>query len=361
MADGLAPGRLDWRGPAQHRKRGLAAQPARIVASGDQQGPGNLGAHPTTRQQRRGDLGRELGEFGVEPVDLGTLGLMAAGELPQGELGRRDRTGQLRRAEGGGDLDQPVGCQAAELAAEFVGCGDDQAARAGLRPGSALSPPSGAPPATPAPSPPCRWRPWGRDVLACERGAGRCFGVDRVGLATPPTLLPVGPVDLHDLVAAANKPAGQARGVAAGPLDPEALHRAQAAGPALELRIAPHARWRRGGPNNPADLIHSGGHMDVFVAVDPDRDQALSIWHARHVIPFRGMQLAGMARTSQTADSTAMRPCARLLSGHAVGRWCQDARPRRSTDPMPGSKASGFKGQTGEAGASTIILAVDSA
>jgi hypothetical protein len=26
---------------------------------------------------------------------------------------------------------------------------------------------------------------------------------------------------------------------------------------------------------------------------------------------------------------------------------------------MPGSKASGFKGQTGEAGASTIILAVD--
>jgi hypothetical protein len=50
--------------------------------------------------------------------------------------------------------------------------------------------------------------------------------------------LPVGPVDLDDLVAAVDQPAGQPGGVAAGALDPEALHLAKPLRPPLELAVA---------------------------------------------------------------------------------------------------------------------------
>jgi len=102
-----------------------------------------------------------------------------------------------------------------------------------------------------------------------------------------PAGLPVGPVDLHDLVVVGGEPAGQPGGVAAGALDPKPLHLAKALRPALQLVVAAQGRGRLGGTQDAAELVDRGGDVDVLVAVDPDGDQALGLWHGGHVVPFQ--------------------------------------------------------------------------
>ena len=65
--------------------------------------------------------------------------------------------------------------------------------------------------------------------LRGPRGAHR---IQRVRLAVPPSVLPVGAVYLDDLDADRGHVPGQARAVAAGPLDPDQADRAEALQPA---------------------------------------------------------------------------------------------------------------------------------
>jgi hypothetical protein len=91
MPGGLARGRLDRGGTAQHRKAGVVAERAGIVASGHQQRARAVSADP----EQRHELGRRVGEpiqLGRERADLGRQGLVAVGEDAQREHGRRQRT-----------------------------------------------------------------------------------------------------------------------------------------------------------------------------------------------------------------------------------------------------------------------------
>jgi len=76
-----APGRGGpWGGAAEHRERGVAAQPIGVVPGGDQQLPGGVGADAEQRAQCRVDAGDQRGDQRVELVDLGGELLVAPGE-----------------------------------------------------------------------------------------------------------------------------------------------------------------------------------------------------------------------------------------------------------------------------------------
>jgi hypothetical protein len=107
-------------------------------------------------------------------------------------------------------------------------------------------------------------------------------------------------------------------------------------------------------------LVEGDGDVAVGMGIHADGDEHVGSWQGRQ--GHRSPPCAGgsVARTSQTTDSTAMRPMARLLLGHFVG-------PVVPRTPAPTGRQIRFQaarpvdstGQTGGAGASTIILAVD--
>ena len=66
--------------------------------------------------------------------------------------------------------------------------------------------------------------------------------------------------------------AGQPSAVGAGPLDPDAHHRAQRSQPAQKPRIAVAVRRERRRAQQPPRGVDRGGDMDVFVGVDPAED-----------------------------------------------------------------------------------------
>src|SRR6266568_2299874 len=88
VAGGLAGGRLDRGGAAQHREAGVAAEPAGVVAGGDQQRAGAVLADPEQRHQPGRRRTGEPVQLGGERGDLGRQGLVAAGEDAQREHGR---------------------------------------------------------------------------------------------------------------------------------------------------------------------------------------------------------------------------------------------------------------------------------
>jgi hypothetical protein len=115
---------------------------------------------------------------------------------------------------------------------------------------------------------------------ACEHGPGGGLGVDRVGLAAASAGRPVGAVDLEHDLAVGMQEAQQPRGVGAGAFDAEALDLAQPACPGEQLPVAAGGGGHRGGGEQAAELVDRGGDVQLAVAVDPDRDQAVWRWHA---------------------------------------------------------------------------------
>jgi hypothetical protein len=98
-------------------------------------------------------------------------------------------------------------------------------------------------------------------------------------------------------------------------------------------------------------LVERGGDVAVGVGVDAEGDEHLRVWQGGQ---GHRLLLAGgcsVARTSRTADSTAMGPVGQALirSLRQTG-GAEDARPDRPTDPIPGSKASGFQGSDRQGG-----------
>jgi hypothetical protein len=120
------------------------------------------------------------------------------------------------RVQRGGLADQPGGGQALQLLAELGRGGDQQPLEGVDDLGAGLD---GA-----LAGHPQRTDHLDRAVLGLGGAsglpgldrAGSGIGIDRVALATPPASLPVGTVDLQDLLAVASQEAGQAGAVAAG-------------------------------------------------------------------------------------------------------------------------------------------------
>jgi len=84
---GLARGRLDRAGATQRGEGGLAGQPVRIVAGGDEQLGGSVHADAVAIQEPGRDPGDQPSDLPVELADLGVQGEPAAPEGAQGELG----------------------------------------------------------------------------------------------------------------------------------------------------------------------------------------------------------------------------------------------------------------------------------
>jgi hypothetical protein len=116
---GLARGGLHGGGAAQRGERGLGVQPPGVVAGGDQQRGGAVGADAVQVAQLGSVAGGEGVELLGEQGDLGVEVLVAAGQAAQGQPDRRGRGGKRAHLERGGGTDQPAGGQAAQLLAEL--------------------------------------------------------------------------------------------------------------------------------------------------------------------------------------------------------------------------------------------------
>ena len=116
------------------------------------------------------------------------------------------------------------------------------------------------------------------------RGPGRADGIERVGLARPAPVLAVRAVHLHDPDAGRGDVAGQARAVAASPLDPGQAHRPEPAQPAQQPGIAGRRRRELLDPEQPADRVQRGRDVGISVGVHAAGDGACL--YDGHVIPF---------------------------------------------------------------------------
>ncbi len=108
----------------------------------------------------------------------------------------------------------------------------------------------------------------------CPAGQGCAGGADRVqrvGLAVPPALLPVGPVHLHDPDPVPGEVAGQAGAVAAGALDADQGDVPELPEPAQRPGVPGRGRRELSRPQQPADGIEGRGDVHLRMGVHPRR------------------------------------------------------------------------------------------
>ena len=117
------------------------------------------------------------------------------------------------------------------------------------------------------------------------RGPRRADRIQRVGLALPVPVLPVGAVHLDDPDAGTGHVPGQARAVTTGALDADQGDTPELAQPFQQVSVSgcggrelPHAQ-------QPADAIQRGGHVHVGVRVHAAGDDR-SVFYDGHSRPF---------------------------------------------------------------------------
>ena len=97
-----------------------------VVAGDNEKGGGDFGANTSRSEQRRVDPGAELRDHLVEFGNLVAEGLIAAGQVPQGELDCLGGIVGVAGSEPGTDSGQVRGGKWFETGAEFIGRGQDQ-------------------------------------------------------------------------------------------------------------------------------------------------------------------------------------------------------------------------------------------
>jgi hypothetical protein len=129
VAAGAAGAGLDRGGGAELREGGFASEALDVLAGGDEQLAGALGADSEELDGPRSGGGDELLELSVEFEEFAVERTDASGEATEGVLGRLQRLMQVRgvgteaEAQSGSCLQCPA---VPELTAQRFGCGDDQ-------------------------------------------------------------------------------------------------------------------------------------------------------------------------------------------------------------------------------------------
>ena len=193
---------------------------------------------PGPGDQRRGGLVHEWSDDRVEFGDLSFEGLGPAGEHAQGELGERDDVAACAGPVRGGALEEPVDVEVPQVAADHLWGGGDDGPHLVQCLGSGL-----------AGREPCRAQnPHGFDVAVSGFGlalrvTGLCCpssgdGVLGIALASPAAPLAVGAVHLNHPHTLGMEMTDQPGSVAAGALDTDQLHLAEAAQPAHDAAVA---------------------------------------------------------------------------------------------------------------------------
>jgi hypothetical protein len=183
--------------------------------------------------------------------------------------------------------------------------------------------------------------------------------VQGVGLALASSGGPVGPVDLDDDLAVGAQPARKPSAVAAGAFHADAVNGAQRARPGKQRGVAGGGGGDRPGVEQPAGLVERGGDVGVGVVSTPRVTSTAGSGRVGRAT-VSSLLAGSVARTSQTTDSTAMRPVGQaLIRSLRRTDGAEDTRPARPTDPIQRHMAGGSTSQAGGAGTSIIILAVD--
>ena len=139
MALVFAAAGVEGGGAAEVSEGGVVAEALGVVAGGDEQDRGALGADAGPSRERGGGLGHEQFEGGVELGDLGLEGLGAAGQHPQGALGERHHVAALAGPVTGGAFEEPVHIEISQLGPDRFGSGGDDAAHLVERLGPGLA------------------------------------------------------------------------------------------------------------------------------------------------------------------------------------------------------------------------------
>src|SRR5512132_4394012 len=285
VALGLAGGGGQWRGGAEHRDGGFAAQPLGVVAGGDQQLPGGLHADPGRGHQLRGELADQGGDELVEVGDLVVELQDAAGQRFQ-----RDPGGDHGVAEpggvgppGGAGADELHAGEVADLVAQLLGRRDNVVAQQLQRGPAALDRGGAGQPQYPQRFDRAVFGLGGAGAPAGQGGAGGVLGVEGVVLAPAAPVGAVGPVNLGDLDPGLAEVAGDAGAVAAGALDPDQAHVTEAAQPADQGAVAGAGGGERLGPQQHPGGVEHGGDVQVLVGVDPADDNPAGRCDAGHV------------------------------------------------------------------------------
>ena len=159
--------------------------------------------------------------------------------------------------------------QRAQLAAELVGCGDDQRLHLGLRLGA------GGDGAATGHSQRAQCLDGTGAVLGDAGGAsglggaGGGFGVDRVGLALLAPGLAVGPVDLDQCDAGHPQVHRQPRAVGPGALDPDLVQLTVGTQPLQQPGIAGRGGRELPMTQQPASRVEDRGGVGVLMRIDP--------------------------------------------------------------------------------------------
>jgi hypothetical protein len=177
------------------------------------------------------------------------------------------------------------------------------------------------------------------------------MGVQVVSLALASPGGTIGPVHLDDQLAVGAQPACKPGAVAASAFHADAIHRPEPPRPAKQRSIAARGGGNCPGAKRPAGLVERDGDVAVGMGVDAEGDEHLGVWQGGQGHRLLLACGCSVARTSRTADSTAMGPVGQALirSLRQTG-GAEDARPDRPTDPIPASKASGFQGSDRQGG-----------
>ena len=252
----------------------LAAQPAGVISGRDEQQRRGVGADPVEGEQAGGMGGHQRDYELVQALELA---VQEPGAPPQ--LAQRDAGGVAGDIAGAGPQRRQPGYQSrrrvpGEPGPQVIGAGQDQgpglvdgpgAFSRGAAPGDHQGPDRlhGAVPALRGAAGP-----------AGLRGPGSADRVQRVGLALPATVLPVGAVYLDDPDACRGDVAGQSGAVTAGPFDADQGDGPESAQPAQQAGVAGRGGGELPDAEQPADGIERGGDMRAGVGVHAASDRA---------------------------------------------------------------------------------------
>jgi hypothetical protein len=200
----------------------------RVVAGGDQELTGDVGADPEPGHEAGGGLGDEGVEVGVKVGQFGIEVLPAAGDGPQ----RRGRGVGRVAAVAGLELDavlhQGAQFQGAEIVAQDLRGGRDQAVEleGGLRTGFERGPASDPQHSDRFDQPVAALGGAGRRA-GLHRSGGR-LGIERVGLPAPPSSCPIRSIDFDHPIPVTSQMVSDPGPPRPGAFDPDGADRPKA-------------------------------------------------------------------------------------------------------------------------------------
>jgi hypothetical protein len=279
VADRFTAGGGNGRDAAEGGEGRFTSKTVRIIASGNEQGSGDVGTYAGEGEKLRSGLGDEEGDVGVQIGDLLAEGLVTPRQRAKGELGGGEHVGgDSTWTEARGPGDELRDREAGEGGAQLIGGRDEEGAKLVYDLTACLD--GGAPSSCEnADHLGVAVRGLGENGTAAgEDRAGGELRVDGIGLTAAAKVAALGPFDLEDVHALRSEEAGEAGAVGAGALNAGDENLAERGGPEEELAVA-RRRGRKGfGAEEDTQWIDKSSGVGVEVGIDTNNDGRARPW-----------------------------------------------------------------------------------